>query len=197
MKSVKDSPSDPPDDWIVENYEKIHRAAWLMTGDAWEAEDLAQETFAIALDRWGRFEGRSSVSTWLFGILIRVRNRRSRSIARMRRRLQRYGQLHVPPTSENPETLLAQSQWRESVWAEVARLPKPQRDAVTLRFANELGYEQIAEIVGCAVGTAKTRVHHGLKRLKQSDCPTLPQPTNDLNAPLRLAHAADTTSRSR
>ena len=165
------TPREIDDARIREFYPRIHRAAWLMTGDAWEAEDLAQETFVVALDRWKTFEGRSSESTWLYGILMRLQQRRRRSLARMRRRLMQYverggGEQRTISQTEDPSTMLAQSQWRESVWADVARLPAPQQTALTLRFAEEMSYEQIAETIGCAAGTAKSRVHHGLKRLR-------------------------------
>ncbi len=173
-----DEPSGPKtsrqidDAWIRGHYPRIHRAAWLMTGDAWEAEDLAQETFVVALDRWKSFEGRSSDATWLYGILIRLHQRRSRSLARMRRRLLQYVQRsdaveRTMSQTEDPQTVLARSQWQASVWADVARLPAAQQIAVTLRFAEGMPYAQIAEATGCAIGTAKTRVHHGLKRLRQ------------------------------
>ncbi|MFK8113927.1 MAG: RNA polymerase sigma factor [Rubripirellula sp.] len=156
------------DEWIREHYSRIHRAAWLMTGDAWAAEDLAQETFIVALDRWDRFEGRSSESTWLHGILMQLARRRGRTLARLRRRLSLYFDQTKPETqADDTQNGLAAQEWRQSIWAEVAKLPQPQRDAVTLRFANEMDYEQIASALGCAVGTAKTRVHHGIKRLRE------------------------------
>lgn len=172
---VSDQRSAPPrqidDEWIREHYSRIHRAAWLMTGDAWSAEDLAQETFIVALDQWQKFEGRSSETTWLYGILLRLDKRRRRTLGRMRRRWKQYIErgehLELGATNElDPQTQLAQQQWRDSIWAEVAELPNAQREAVTLKFAEEMNYQQIAETLGCAVGTAKTRVHHGLKRLK-------------------------------
>ena len=46
------------------------------TGDAWAAEDLAQETFVVAIDKWDRFDNRSARSTWLYGILVQLRRRR-------------------------------------------------------------------------------------------------------------------------
>ena len=156
------------DDWIREHYPRIHRAAWLMTGDAWEAEDLAQETFIVALDRWDSFRGQSARETWLYGILIRVSQRRNRSIVRMKRRLARYAELFISSNQyARVEQAAAQRQWNESVWADVARLPADQQVAVTLRFAQEMSYQQIADTVGCPLGTAKTRVHHGLKRLQR------------------------------
>ncbi len=158
----------PDDAWVCENYARIHRAAWLMTGDKWEAEDLAQETFVVAIDRWSRFDGRSSRSTWLFGILVRLNRRRARSLARLRRRVQEYISRKDDDQVLDPRTALAHQQWRESVWASVAKLPEPQRVAVVLRFAEEMTYQQIGEALGCAEGTAKSRVHHGLKRLRQN-----------------------------
>jgi RNA polymerase sigma-70 factor (ECF subfamily) len=167
-------PPDQPDGvreidnaWIREHYPRIHRAAWLMTGDPCEAEDLAQETFVVALEQWNKFEGRSSESTWLYGILMRLSQRRGRSLARMRRRLMNYVDRNNVIESEDPQTRLAREQWRKGVWADVARLPQRQRVAVTLRFAEGMSYEQIGEAIGCAPGTVKSRIHHGIKRLRQ------------------------------
>lgn len=168
MNPVPNRIDEPSSEWIREHYGRIHRAAWRMTGDAWEAEDLAQETFVVALDKWHRFEGRSSEATWLFGILLRLRQRRRRTLVRMRQRLQRYVQDHFQADSgDDPQTEVIQQQWRESVWADVAELPPPQRDAVTLKFGEGLTYEEIATILGCPSGTVKTRVYHGIRRLKR------------------------------
>lgn len=167
VDSALNNPPAPSDQWVRAHYERIHRAAWMMTGDPWAAEDLAQETFVVAIDRWDRFDGRSTRSTWLYGILIRLRRRHDRTMARIRRRLKNYADRQTPATTIDPPTQLAQQQWRESVWADVAKLPAAQRDAITLRFANEMSYDEIAAVVGCAVGTTKTRVHHGLKRLRE------------------------------
>ena len=156
----------PDDSWVRAHYERIHRAAWMMTGDAWAAEDLAQEVFVVAIDKWERFDGRSSRATWLYGILIQLRRRRGRTLARLRRRLQTYADRNPTKEVSDPATELAAKQWQESVWADVAKLTEAQRDAVTLRFAEEMSYDEIASALGCAVGTAKTRVHHALKRLK-------------------------------
>lgn len=155
------------DDWIGEYYSRIHRAAWLMTGDAWAAEDLAQETFVVALDQWSKFEGRSSESTWLHGILMQLHRRRNRMLGRLRQRLLKYAErMDSNPRPSQPDADLAEKEWRSSIWADVANLPDAQREAITLKFAEDMTYEQIADALGCAEGTAKTRVHHGLKKLR-------------------------------
>jgi RNA polymerase sigma-70 factor (ECF subfamily) len=98
--------------------------------------------------------------------LIRLSHRRARSLARLRRRIQEYVSRQQTTGLTDPQTKLVHRQWRESIWADVARLPAAQRDAVLLRFAEGLSYEEVAQTLGCAVGTAKSRVHHGLKRLR-------------------------------
>ncbi|MEL6108950.1 MAG: RNA polymerase sigma factor [Planctomycetota bacterium] len=158
------------DPWIREVYPRIHRAAWALTGQVSLADDLAQETFVVALDQWESFGGRSSRMTWLHGILIRLCRKRHRSTTRLRRRITAYWTRKSAP-NESPDVALevAQHEWNESVWAEVAKLPRRQSEAITLRFACEMTYAEIASAVECAEGTAKTRVHHGLKSLRRSE----------------------------
>ncbi|MGB7344344.1 MAG: RNA polymerase sigma factor [Pirellulaceae bacterium] len=166
-------PQVPNDEWVREHYGRIHRAAWMMTGDPWAAEDLAQETFVVAIDKWKTFDGRSARSTWLYGILIRIHRRRQRTLSRLTQRLKNYAFQHETIHNDkelatDPAIQLATDSWHESIWSDVARLPPSQSEAITLRFAQDLSYEEIASAVGCPLGTVKTRVHHGLKRLRQN-----------------------------
>ncbi|QDT12510.1 RNA polymerase sigma factor [Planctomycetes bacterium K23_9] len=171
VAAVQDPPT-PSDDWVRTCYGQIHRAAWMMTGDAWAADDLAQETFVVAIDKWNKFDGRSTRSTWLYGILIRLHRRHNRTLSRLSRRLKKHGLQTEHQQSEkrnaaDPAIVMATRSWQQSVWAAVAQLPQAQREAITLRYAQELTYEEIATAINVPSGTIKTRVHHGLKRLKQ------------------------------
>lgn len=171
------------DAWIAEMYPSIHRAAWAITGNPTAADDLAQETFVVAIEQWERFSGRSKRSTWLHGILIRLSRKHFRASARLQRRLQNWGRRRRTETeASDPARQLAEVEWRQSIWSEIAKLPRPQAEAITLRFHSEWSYEQIAESLGCAVGTAKTRVHQGLKRLRQSNA-LHDEPLDVTNAP--------------
>ena len=180
--------SQPDDEWVRAHYARIHRSAWLMTGNATKAEDLAQEVFLVALDRWSRFEGRSSDSTWLYGILIRLHQKQNRTLARLRKRLKSYVDLSAAPERGEPDPShqMADRQWRQSVWSMVAKLPTEQQQAITLRFAEQMSYQEIAAAMDCRLGTAKTRVHHGLKRLRESSMSLLGDPpaTLDRDAPI-------------
>ncbi len=154
--------------WIEKEYPSIHRAAWALTGDPAVAEDLAQETFVVALERWNSFDHRSRRSTWLHGILIRLSRKHFRSLARFRRRLEKRFYLESNSEQCDAATELAKQEWDRSIWSEVATLPRRQAEAITLRFAGEMTYEQIAQVTGVAEGTVKSRIHHGLKQLRQS-----------------------------
>ncbi len=162
-------PNPPPDDqWVQQYYARVHHAAWLLTGDAWAADDLTQETFVRAISRWQQFDGRAQASTWLYSIMLNVHRGRSRALGRAAQRLQRWLQRRAVEDQDlaDPSVLLAAKTWKQSVWAEVSRLPAPQQHAVTLRFGEGLSFEQIAQVQRCAVGTAQTRVHYGLKKLR-------------------------------
>ena len=71
-------------------------------------------------------------------------------------------------SGEDPQSVMAAEQWRDSVWAVVARLPAEQRMALTLRFAEGMSYDEIGKAIDCASGAAKSRVHHGLRKLRET-----------------------------
>ena len=156
------------DAWIAKHYEQIHRSAWLLTGSAEQAQDLAQETFLRALKGWDSFQGRCSEATWLTAILLNLHRTQCRSLGRSLRRLQLWfeSQDESRPKADDPAVQLAALQWRESIWSEVAKLPSQQQHAILLRFQQGLSFEEIAKVQNCPVGSAKTRVHYGLKKLR-------------------------------
>src|SRR5207247_1221952 len=59
-------------------FARIHRAALVLTGNPWDADDLAQETFLILARRGHEFQGRSSLYTLLYGILLNLERRERR-----------------------------------------------------------------------------------------------------------------------
>ena len=159
----------------AEHFERIHRAALVLCGDPWDADDLAQETFLV-LSRQAsaehdgkRFEGRSQVYTWLYGILLNLERRERRRYGMRKRKLQTVSERLETEAPEQPiETPLEAEEWRKSLWAVVARLPDGQRQALVLRFSEGLAYEQIAETLQCPLGTVKSRIFHGLASLKRN-----------------------------
>jgi RNA polymerase sigma-70 factor (ECF subfamily) len=150
---------------LIEHYPRIRRAALMLAnGNAWDADDLAQETMLHAARGWPAFAGASQVHTWLYSILLNQHRKRLRSSGRWWRSWTEWFERR-PPADDSPQKQIEADEWRRSLWAAVAELPEPQKQAVVLRYAEELTYEQIAEVLGCPLGTVKSRLHHGLAGL--------------------------------
>jgi RNA polymerase sigma-70 factor (ECF subfamily) len=150
-------------------FARIHRAALVLTGNPWDADDLAQETFLVLAGQWRRFQGKSSVYTWLYGILLNLDRRERRRHGMRRRKLKvlwdnEPARDRVAPQSDLPVEV---AEWKKSLWSFVARLPDGQREALVLRFSEGLRYDEIAQVMGCPLGTVKSRIFHGLAAVRR------------------------------
>jgi RNA polymerase sigma-70 factor, ECF subfamily len=151
------------------HFARIHRAALVLCGNPWDADDLAQETFLILARQGNQFEGRSAIYTWLYGILLNLDRRERRRFGMRRRKLrvlwdnQPDSETIVPRADAASEV----AEWKTSLWSRVAQLPDGQRQALVLRFSEGLRYEEIAEVLDCPLGTVKSRIFHGLAALRR------------------------------
>ena len=149
-------------------FNRIHRAALVLTGNPWDADDLAQETFVVLTRQSEKFEGRSSVYTWLYGIMLNLdrRERRRQGTHRSKLRVLWADDPEKDQTTPAAETPIEVAQWKKSLWSYVAQLPDGQRQALVLRFSEHLSYEEIAEALDCPLGTVKSRIFNGLAALR-------------------------------
>lgn len=149
-------------------FERIHRAALVLSGNPWDAEDLAQETFCVLSREAHRFAGRSNVYTWLYGILLNLerRHRRRSGLWRNKLRVLWGNEERNPRRSPAATACVEVEEWRRSLWSAVATLPDGQREVLVLRFSEQLSYEEIADAMQCPLGTVKSRIHHGLAALR-------------------------------
>lgn len=155
-------------DRLIEHYPRIRRAALVLSnGNSWDADDLAQETMLQAARGWRRFAGTSQVHTWLYSILLNQHRRRLRSQGRWWRTWREWFERQPRPHDEAPDEQLEKDEWRTSVWSAVATLPAAQMQTILLRYAEDLTYDEIAEVMRCPIGTVKSRMHHGLAALEK------------------------------
>lgn len=117
--------------------------------DPGSADDLTQETYLRAVTAIGRFRGDSSAKTWLLTIARRVCADSVRRRTRRRRALLRRG--------PEPEAVAAPTGDVE-LQAVMATLSPDRRTAFTLTQVLGLSYEEAAEVVGCPIGTIRSRV---------------------------------------
>ena len=152
-----------------EYFPRIHRAALVLSGNPWDADDLAQETFLVVANQPEKFRGHSQVYTWLYGILLNLerRERRRRGIGFRKLRVLWDNEKHEEQVCPPAETAIEVAEWKGSLWAYVKQLPDAQRETLVLRFSEGLQYDEIADVLSCPLGTVKSRIHHGLSNLKR------------------------------
>ena len=132
-----------------------------LRGDRDAAADATQETALRFLKQLGSFRGESQLQTWSLSIALNV--------VREIRRKRGFETLDAAP--EPAATLRLASAFNEDETAilkrTLASLPDRQREAITLRFFEELSVEQTAAVMNCATGTVKATVHQALRVLRE------------------------------
>lgn len=123
-----------------------------------DADDLAQECCLRALRSWGRFDGSGSRRAWLFAIARNARTDWFRKRGRDVHASQAENDREAPQVSAGPGTDDV-----EMVWSVVNGLEPAHREVIHLRFAVDLSYAEIAELLGVPLGTVRSRLHRGLK----------------------------------
>ncbi|WP_232248514.1 SigE family RNA polymerase sigma factor [Streptacidiphilus rugosus] len=149
--------------FVAARWAALVRTAYLLTGDFHEAEDLVQATLTKVYPQWRRLD-RGTVDAYLRRSL--VNNNRSRH------RRRRVAQLLVPLVPERPAPVAqggggpADGE-RGLLMAVLAELPERQRAVVVLRYWEDLSAEEVADILGCSVGTVKSQASRALAKLRE------------------------------
>lgn len=130
--------------------------------DPFEASDILHDVFMEVWRSAGRFEGRSKVQTWIFGIAYR----KVIDAHRKRGRTDLVDEF-ADETDDSPdaEACLAAGQEAEHVRHCIGQLKDDHRSAITLAFYEDMTYAEIAEVAGVPEGTIKTRIFHAKKLL--------------------------------
>jgi RNA polymerase sigma-70 factor (ECF subfamily) len=133
-----------------------------LRGDRDAAADATQETALRFLKQLGTFRGESQLQTWSLSIALNV-------VREMRRKRGGFEALDAAPEPQDATLRLARLDEDESVLLKqtLASLPDRQREAITLRFFEELSVEQTAAVMNCATGTVKATVHQALRVLRE------------------------------
>ena len=158
---------------LVAAYEKnVYNLALRMTGNAQDAEDMAQEAFIKAYNSLPSFRGDSKFSVWLYRIVSNVcldfqrkQNRRPASSLSQEDEDGEETQMDIPDESQSPEQLLERSLTQEAVQRGLQSLSEEQRQILLLREIQGLSYEEIAETLDLEAGTVKSRIFRARKKL--------------------------------
>jgi RNA polymerase sigma factor, sigma-70 family len=149
---------------LISEYPNLFRFAMSMTKNRAEAEDLAQETVAVALDNAAQYQVGTSMKAWLFKQQFFLNKNNRRRVARQRRLSE--GKIDDPETAISLPSQLDRLMFREAAYA-VESLPEEQREVMYLVVYDGKTYEQAAEILACSPGTVKSRVARARARLSE------------------------------
>jgi RNA polymerase sigma-70 factor (ECF subfamily) len=152
---------------LVLAYQKIaFRLAFVIAGDAADAEEAAQDAFVKAQRALRRFRPDEPFRPWFLTIVANeARNRRR---ARGRRvALAVRASAEPAAAAEDPEASALATERRERLLAAVEGLREDDRDVLACRYFLELSEEETAAALGIARGTVKSRTHRALARLEE------------------------------
>jgi RNA polymerase sigma-70 factor (ECF subfamily) len=152
---------------LVTKYQrKLARLLSRLIRDPAEVEDVAQETFIKAYRALPSFRGESAFYTWLYRIgvnaaknyLVSQGHRAPTSTVFDAEDAENFESGELLRDMNTPESLLATRQIGDTVNQAMDALPEDLRTAIMLRELDGLSYEEIAEVMGCPIGTVRSRI---------------------------------------
>jgi RNA polymerase sigma-70 factor (ECF subfamily) len=166
---------------VIKYQRKLARLLSRMVRDPAEVEDISQEAFIKAYRALPQFRGESAFYTWLYRIAVNTA--KNYLVARGRR---------APTTTEysseeaegfedaellrdiaTPDAELQTKQIANAVNKAVDALPEELRTAITLREIDGLSYEEIAQMMGCPIGTVRSRIFRAREAIAEKIRPML------------------------
>ena len=150
---------------FARHHVRIYRFVLRLVRDQWKAEDLISEVFLDVWRQADRFEGRSTVSTWLLAIA------RFKALSALRRKpeegLDEDAALEIEDLADNPEVTLEKKERSAVIRKCLMGLSAEHREIIDLVYYHEKSVEEVAKIVGIPENTVKTRMFYARKKLAE------------------------------
>lgn len=149
---------------IVERYQKkVYFFVLRIVRDAEDARDIAQRAFIQAFRSASDFKKKSSFKTWLFKIAVNLSRNHMRDNPS-------YESVDVHsmdiPSGKNQLDALCEEERAKLLAKHIQDLPEKQKETLYLRIYGDLSFQDIAEVMGCPIGTVKANYHHGVCNLR-------------------------------
>jgi RNA polymerase sigma-70 factor (ECF subfamily) len=146
-----------------------------------EVEDIVQDSFIKAYRALPAFRGDSAFYTWLYRIAVNTAKNYLVSSSRRPHAIGDYGSTDEDGFREDelvshmntPESELITREIAETVNSTMSDLPDDLREAITLREIEGLSYEEIAEVMGCPIGTVRSRIFRAREAISEKIKPML------------------------
>lgn len=159
------------------HYGRVYRTVHGMMGNEDDAREVSQQVWLKAWQKLDRYNFGSAFTTWLHRIAV---NTALDELRRRKRRWSRFKSLLAPgdteaaqakapdpPAPSDPAHELLRKERSRIVREAIARLPEAQRTVLVLKEFEDYTYEQIADTLGCRIGTVMSRLHLARKKLQK------------------------------
>ena len=151
---------------LVEQYrDNVYRLAYRMCGNAYDADEAAQEAFVAAWRALPNFRGDAKFSTWLY----RLTTNAAIDVMRREKRHQTVGDgemMELADDADSPQETVERTEQQEAVQKALSTLSEEYREVLLLRYMEELDYAEIAEVLQLPSGTVKSRINRAKAALK-------------------------------
>jgi RNA polymerase sigma-70 factor (ECF subfamily) len=150
-------------------HKKVYRIAYGVVRQRDEALDIVQEVFIKLFRSIKNFKGRSRFYTYLYRMVMNTAIDHARKTGKqLISSLDEEGSFEPSDEVEKgPERILLQKELEERVKRAMDKLPAEQKAALIFRDVEGLSYQEIAEAMGCSIGTVMSRLHYGRKRMQE------------------------------
>jgi RNA polymerase sigma-70 factor (ECF subfamily) len=146
------------EEFFRDEYARLFKALLLLTRNVHEADDVAQEAFLRAYERWDRVRAMDSPVGYLYRVALNLNSSRLRRLAVRARRV-----FALRPVEDVSDSVATTHQVREALGA----LPIAQREALILVDWLGLGSEEAARVLGIEASSVRGRLHRGRASLRE------------------------------
>jgi RNA polymerase sigma-70 factor (ECF subfamily) len=147
---------------------KAYYTALKLVGDPDDAYDLSQEAFIRVYNARSRYDETHPFYAWFYTIIRNLarnylRKRNVRFEYEVQTKQSSKGNLEM---SDSPEYIVEADEAKKAMWAAIDKLPYDHREIIILRHFEDMSYEEIAGILGIAVGSVMSRLYYARKKLR-------------------------------
>jgi len=150
-------------------HKKVYRIAYGVVRQREDALDIVQEVFIKLFRSIKNFQGRSHFYTYLYRMVMNTAIDHARkSGKKFASSLDEEGSFEPSNGAEKgPERVFLQKELEERVKRAMDKLPAEQKAALIFRDMEGLSYQEMAEAMGCSIGTVMSRLHYGRKKMQE------------------------------
>ena len=174
---VADDDMDAWETLMTRYSSRAYQIAYGVLGHHDDCEEVTQDAFVRIYRALPNFRGDSEFTTWMYRIVVNQARNKYRwnkrrganmhvSIDEERETKRGSLSLDIADHRVGPDGEIVCREWEGEISREMAKLPEVNREALILRNVEHMSYEQIAEVLGCKIGTVKSRIARGRGELR-------------------------------